>query len=384
MRLAHTNTVLAEMREQLRILVALNVQKTRVLGPEGKKNHSVSVKTLLVEKLAPAVVRVQPETIKEKASRPPLDTYPKIELPAFKGAHPRELLRKCDKFFLLYQVLDDQKVDYVELYLEEEADSWLSESDFVHSFLSGLKKEIKTTVKMFEPTILVTIFKLARLKTLGNHVKEEEDPQFPVTEEDETDKGVELDVPKLLIDDGIDLNDLPIEEGSLHVLYVDNVEQTIFLLGKSESDVNILRPLGIIPSHDDHYIIMVIHDLNIFKMVHLAIFDIKDDGRLKPKLAVPKSSRRNYAITMLKSLIMDIGAQEESQKAEKIPWIIYLTLESVEVHPCVGKLVERQGKSTTNKRIPSSFASASNQVHSGSSSFASASNQVDKGSSSFM
>ncbi|CAI9099121.1 OLC1v1035892C1 [Oldenlandia corymbosa var. corymbosa] len=114
-------------------------------------------------------------------------------------------------------------------------------------------------------------------------------------------------------------------------------------------------------------------------MVHLLSVDTKDDGRLKQKLDVLKSSRRNYPITMLKSLIIDIGAQEESQKADKIPWIMYLCLESIEVHPYVGKLVERQGKSTTNIRIPSSFVLASNQVDSRSSSFASASNQVNRG-----
>ncbi|CAI9099412.1 OLC1v1036229C1 [Oldenlandia corymbosa var. corymbosa] len=59
------------------------------------------------------------------------------------------------------------------------------------------------------------------------------------TEDDDVlEKGTEsLNVPEFTVDEGIDLNDLTIEEGSLHVQSGDNVKQTIVILGKIDRRV---------------------------------------------------------------------------------------------------------------------------------------------------
>ncbi|CAI9106247.1 OLC1v1005362C1, partial [Oldenlandia corymbosa var. corymbosa] len=77
-------------------------------------------------------------------------------------------------------------------------------------------------------------------------------------------------------------------------------------------DVKISMPLRIIPRNDDHYIIMVLHNLNITKIVYLASDDINDDRRLKPKLGVLKSSRRSNTIAMLNSCRPQMPANNQA------------------------------------------------------------------------
>nr|XP_027093474.1 uncharacterized protein LOC113713862 [Coffea arabica] len=49
---------------------------------------------------------------------------PKLEMPMFVAGNPREWLRKCQKYFLNYQIPDNQKVEMVEMFLEGKADNW--------------------------------------------------------------------------------------------------------------------------------------------------------------------------------------------------------------------------------------------------------------------
>nr|XP_027097511.1 uncharacterized protein LOC113717062 [Coffea arabica] len=53
-----------------------------------------------------------------------LPNPPKIDLYMFTGENPRDWLRKCNKYFLNYQVPDEHKVDVIEMYLEGKADRW--------------------------------------------------------------------------------------------------------------------------------------------------------------------------------------------------------------------------------------------------------------------
>lgn len=46
---------------------------------------------------------------------------PKVGLPLFEEERPREWIRKCEKYFLINQVLEYQKLEVVELYLEGKA-----------------------------------------------------------------------------------------------------------------------------------------------------------------------------------------------------------------------------------------------------------------------
>lgn len=50
---------------------------------------------------------------------------PKADFPRFEGKDPRELIKKCDNFFMLNPMVDQtSKVLYAALYMEGEADTW--------------------------------------------------------------------------------------------------------------------------------------------------------------------------------------------------------------------------------------------------------------------
>ena len=49
---------------------------------------------------------------------------PKLEMPMFATGNPREWIRKCQKYFLNYQIPDNQKVEMIEMFLEGKDDNW--------------------------------------------------------------------------------------------------------------------------------------------------------------------------------------------------------------------------------------------------------------------
>lgn len=51
---------------------------------------------------------------------------PKMELLVFGGQDPEGWLWKCSKYFEIYEVPTDRKVDLVSLYLNEQAEYWFS------------------------------------------------------------------------------------------------------------------------------------------------------------------------------------------------------------------------------------------------------------------
>lgn len=73
--------------------------------------------------------RLRPEGEQQNACKRDWGKYqlpnpPKIDLQLFTGENPREWLRKCDKYFMNYQILDHQKVEIIEMYLDGKADKW--------------------------------------------------------------------------------------------------------------------------------------------------------------------------------------------------------------------------------------------------------------------
>lgn len=60
----------------------------------------------------------------ERGSRNSWIPHPKIELPMFSGDNPREWIRKCQKYFMIYQISEPQKMPLIEMYLEGRAEIW--------------------------------------------------------------------------------------------------------------------------------------------------------------------------------------------------------------------------------------------------------------------
>ena len=74
--------------------------------------------------------------IRREEGRIYIPNPPKLELPLFYGENPQEWLRKCNKYFLNYQVPENQKVDVVEMFLEGKADRWFQELKIEKSGIS--------------------------------------------------------------------------------------------------------------------------------------------------------------------------------------------------------------------------------------------------------
>lgn len=51
---------------------------------------------------------------------------PKLEFPKFKGMNRRMWIKKCDKYFSLRKVHEDQKVDLACLNMIDKAENWMS------------------------------------------------------------------------------------------------------------------------------------------------------------------------------------------------------------------------------------------------------------------
>lgn len=60
----------------------------------------------------------------ERIGRQGWQKGPKVELPMFQGDNPREWIRKCQKYFMIYQVPVDQQMNVVEMHVEGRAEIW--------------------------------------------------------------------------------------------------------------------------------------------------------------------------------------------------------------------------------------------------------------------
>ncbi|KAL4348542.1 hypothetical protein GQ457_17G027610 [Hibiscus cannabinus] len=141
--------------------------------------------------------------------------WPKIELHMFDGTNPRGWIKRCQKYFNLLEIPEDQKMDLVAMHLEGKAETWFDgyiifcdraytdiieefnklvqrttvdeyqerfeelkpyiiqqnpyqeETYFVSSFLSGLKEELRYRVKINQPGSLNEAYRLAKLHELA-------------------------------------------------------------------------------------------------------------------------------------------------------------------------------------------------------------------------
>ncbi|XP_071940002.1 uncharacterized protein [Coffea arabica] len=114
---------------------------------------------------------------------------PRLDFPKFDGHSPKEWIRKCEKFFQLFRTPEEQRFSTVGeanaveefsklsqsstvLAYQEKFEELrsivmiqvpeLTESYYIASFLSGLRGEIKSAVKMHRPDTLQAAFEMAR------------------------------------------------------------------------------------------------------------------------------------------------------------------------------------------------------------------------------
>ncbi|XP_071925383.1 uncharacterized protein [Coffea arabica] len=131
-----------------------------------------------------------------KECRVTVPNPPKVDLPFFEGDRPQEWIRKCEKYFLIHQLPEDQKLEVMEMYLVGKAEIWFQGvkrskgrisweefyellkrrfgdrerrdevEEFINStkpafFISGIKEEIRPMVKMLKPNTLIEAFEIA-------------------------------------------------------------------------------------------------------------------------------------------------------------------------------------------------------------------------------
>ncbi|KAE8673195.1 hypothetical protein F3Y22_tig00111807pilonHSYRG00050 [Hibiscus syriacus] len=152
----------------------------------------------------------------------PMLPQPKLDLQMFDGSNPRGWVRKCQKYFNLVGVPEEQKLDVAAMYLMGKAETWFDgyiiqkhrvtwhefeadrvtwhefeadlchrfcdrnysdiieefnklmqkgEDYFVSSFISGLKEELKHKVKVLEPKNLSEAYRQAKLYRLANEIE---------------------------------------------------------------------------------------------------------------------------------------------------------------------------------------------------------------------
>ena len=71
--------------------------------------------------MTPTEVHGVPPEVRGKIFTPNL---PRHEMPMFSSGNPGEWLRKYQKYFLNYQIPENQRVDMIEMFLEGRADNW--------------------------------------------------------------------------------------------------------------------------------------------------------------------------------------------------------------------------------------------------------------------
>ncbi|CAI9090829.1 OLC1v1025690C1 [Oldenlandia corymbosa var. corymbosa] len=254
---------------------------------------------------------------RDRGFRPQWFTQPKLELPMYEGeGNPRTWIRKCEKFFLSHQVAKHWKVEHIELYLEGKAEIWfqatkmlklqLSWVEFKNGLIrSGLKEEIKPMVRMLPHQDLNEVFDIALLqeqnmsvnakagrinhstpaKTYISSVKVPEHPKPPVKKENCDENS--LSIPELNVDDGLDINDLTLDERSLHVLSVTPVKQTILIVGKIGGRfIRILIDTG---NTDSFLDIKVVMDLQLhYEESELYTVTVGNGSRVSRSLICPE------------------------------------------------------------------------------------------------
>nr|GEU69387.1 hypothetical protein [Tanacetum cinerariifolium] len=112
----------------------------------------------------------------------------KIEFPRFEGEDVRGWLFKCEQFFKVDGVADDQKIkqvksvkDYIDEYDKLLCRVELSEEQSISFFLAGLQNDVKVAVRMFKPRSLAELYGLTKLQDANLNAMEINNkmPLFP-------------------------------------------------------------------------------------------------------------------------------------------------------------------------------------------------------------
>ncbi|GJX79204.1 putative mitochondrial protein [Tanacetum coccineum] len=104
----------------------------------------------------------------------------KIEFPKFGGDDVRGWLFKCEQFFKVDNIADDQKVNLISIHLHDLALMWhrqfvrimgenmgwpvYRQEQMISFFIVGLQNDIKVAVRMFKPRSLAELYGLAKLQ----------------------------------------------------------------------------------------------------------------------------------------------------------------------------------------------------------------------------
>ncbi|XP_012842971.1 PREDICTED: uncharacterized protein LOC105963142 [Erythranthe guttata] len=103
---------------------------------------------------------------------------PKLDFPRFNGDNPRGWIRKCQKYFSINRMVDQERIVWASMHMEGKADHWFAdylegrdsvdwhifETYFINSFISGLKDEIKSMVRLLKPQTLKEAMSKAKLR----------------------------------------------------------------------------------------------------------------------------------------------------------------------------------------------------------------------------
>lgn len=95
----------------------------RVNGKEKEVVLSSAIQVVDKTPLLPTPIHKQHDDAEglwmDKNSRNPWVPHPKIELPMFNGDCLREWIRKCQKYFSVYQIPEAQRMNFVEINVYE-------------------------------------------------------------------------------------------------------------------------------------------------------------------------------------------------------------------------------------------------------------------------
>ena len=117
-------TMIGGMDQKLNALVQIMARERN-----GEREEATQLEKTPILPTPPPHTKLQPEFGTNQCSRvkPPkvfLPNPPRIELPLFAGENPRIWLRKCQKYFITYQIPPEQQMEVVEMFLDNKADVW--------------------------------------------------------------------------------------------------------------------------------------------------------------------------------------------------------------------------------------------------------------------
>lgn len=108
----------------------------------------------------------------------PLNFMPKLEFPKFDGSNSRIWIKKCNKYFDLCKIPNDQKVDLASLYMVDKAENWIASYLSVRRSVDWNDFIIDLTARFRDDSginIVEQFNKLQQYDTLEKYIDEFED-----------------------------------------------------------------------------------------------------------------------------------------------------------------------------------------------------------------